>query len=584
MGVGVLGGMERPKQVAIYARVSSATQAKRDLSIPEQIRLIEEFCDKRGWPVVATFKDPGKSGAETANRPHFQRMIQTACSTAHPFDLILVWDQSRFGRSYLDAAIRAQLREHGVQIDNITNPSGDMDAPITPGGELIESIQGAVDIYARKASTQQMIRGQKAKARKGGLAGAQATCYGYKQEWESVNGGKPVRKPVLDKPKAKIVREMFRRYINGDSLLGITRWLNESGISAPRGKKWYESTVRKIMSNETLLGRLVYGRFKKVKHPVSRTPVNRVNDGEVIRVDNAFPAIIDQQTFDRVQAILSRNESSRPQGGHPGNTLRGIGKCYNCGWHLAHQRRSGSDSWYYMCGREKTNGTTDPACKGILPADYVDKVVAQFLETILDTKVSTLRKEIQQFNAAAKDLTGLAPTEAIDLAIFEQKVKVENFIAAIARGSKSPTILKALEEAEAKAIELQGKRDTIAAAVKVPEVGIDGILAARSDIATALKKGDERRIRTILDALVSEIRCDWRKRKNPAARFMSLREFVPMPAGDAPEDRHHRTARRKLREEIVPKDVPLLFVLKWSTFGAERATEEALRQIGEALS
>lgn len=575
--------MERPKQVAIYARVSSATQAKRDLSIPEQIRQIEEFCDKRGWAVLATFKDPGKSGAETANRPQFQRMIQAACSATRPFDLILVWDQSRFGRSYLDAAIRAQLREHGVQIDNITNPTGDMDAPITPGGELIESIQGAVDIYARKASTQQMIRGQKAKARKGGLAGAQATCYGYKQEWESVNGGKPVRKPVIDKPRAKIVREMFRRYIKGDSLLGITRWLNESGISAPRGKKWYESTVRKIMSNETLLGRLVYGRIKKVKHPVSRTPVNRKNDGEVIRVDNAFPAIIDQETFDRVQAILSRNESSRPQGGHPGNTLRGIGKCYNCGWHLAHQRRSRSECWYYMCGREKTLRASDPACKGNLHADYVDEVVAQFLETVLDTKVSTLRKEIQQFNAAAKDLKGLAPTEEIDLAISEQEAKIENLIAAIAKGSTSPRVLKALEEAEAKASELQTKRDTIAATVTVPEVGIDGVLAARSEIAAALKKGDGRRIRTILAAIVSEVRCDWRRRKNPATRFMSLREFKPISSEETPEGRRDRKMRMKLRDEIIPKDVPLLFILKWSMYGAERAADEALRQITEAM-
>ncbi|HEY2476791.1 MAG TPA: recombinase family protein [Candidatus Cybelea sp.] len=576
--------MDRPKRVAIYARVSSAAQAKRDLSIPEQIRQIEDFCDRRGWSVVATFKDPGKTGSETANRPQFQRMVEAACSAAHPFDLILVWDQSRFGRSHLDSAIRAQLRDHDVAVDNISSPSGDMDATLTPAGELVEAIQGAVDIHTRKMSTVQMIRGQKAKARKGGLPGAQATCYGYKQEWEGLNGGRPARKPVVDKAEAKIICEMFRRYITGDSLLGITRWLNESGVSAPRGKKWYESTVRKLLSNETLLGRLVYGRIKKVKHPLTRTPVNRLNDGEVIRVDNAFPAIIDRESFDRVQAILSRNESTRPQGGHPGNTLRGIGKCHNCSWHLAHQRHTGSGRWYYMCGREKSNGASDPACKGIVYADYVDEVVAAFLEGMLRTGISVLRKQIRQYNATAKDLTGLGPLESYDLAIAEQQAKIENLVAAVAKGTKSPSIFKTLEEAEAKVAELQAKRTTIAVAVHVPAVDVDNILSAREDIAASLKRSDGKRIRAILDAIVAEVRCDWRRRKNPVVSFTYRYESKPMPTGDTQEDREEREFRIKSREEFTPKDAPLVFIPRWSIITAERAAEDALRQISEALA
>lgn len=574
--------MKSPKQVAIYARVSSASQAKRDLSIPEQIRQVKEFCEERGWVVVSTFSDPGKSGAETANRPQFQRMIRAACSAEHPFDLILTWDQSRFGRSYQDAAIRAQLREHGVRIDSITNPAGDMDAPISPDGEMVEAIQGAVDIRARKSSTIQMIRGQKAKARKGGLAGAQATCYGYRQEWDSVDGGRPVRRPVIDNAKAKIVREMFRRYIKGDSLLGITRWLNDSGISAPRGKRWYESTIRKMLSNETLLGRLIYGRIKKAKHPVTRTSVNRKNDGEVIRVDNAFPAIIDQETFDRVQAILNRNESSRPQGGHPGNTLRGIGRCDNCGWHLAHQRHTRSGRWYYMCGREKTNGASDPDCKGILYAEYVDEIVALFLEFMLKTSMTNLRKEIQRYNAAAKDFKGLAPTESIDMAICEAEKKIANFVEGIAKGSKSPSLFKALEAAEAQLVDLRGKREAVSVAVKVPAVDTDSILEAKASIASVLKSGNSRRIRSILDAIVAEIRCDWRRRKNPGQNYVYRYEMTPAPLRDTAESKEERAVRKRFHDDAF-KDSPLIFIPKWSLFTAERATEDALRQISEAL-
>ena len=274
-----------------------------------------------------------------------------------------------------------------------------------------------------------------------------------------------------------------------------------------------------MLSNETLLGRVVYGRLKRVKHPTTKTPVNRKNDGEVIRVDSAFPAIIDQQTFDRVQAILSRNESTRPQGGLPGNTLRGIGKCGNCGRHLTYRPNSISGHWYYACGHRRTNTAADSACRGMIRADYADEVVALFLETMLDTNVTKLRKEIQHFNATAKDLKGLAPTEAIDLAISQQQSKVQNLVAAIANGSKGPTIFKALEEAEAKVAELQGKRRDLAAAVQVPTVDIDAVLSARADISSVLKKRDTRRMRAILAAIVAEVRCDWRKRKNPVVGF-----------------------------------------------------------------
>ena len=235
--------MDTPKKVCAYARVSSSAQVKRDLSVPEQLREIRDFCDQHGWSVVATFKDPGKSGAETVNRPGLQAMLKAALSKERPFDLILTRDQSRFGRSDDDTRIRQQLREHGVAVSNITAAPSDMEAELSSTSAFMERVTSAVDIYARERQTELMRTGQKARARKGGFAGPQATCYGYKQEYESVNGGKPVRRPVIDKQKARIVREMFRRYIKGDSLKGVTRWLNSSGIEPPKGKAWYEGTV-----------------------------------------------------------------------------------------------------------------------------------------------------------------------------------------------------------------------------------------------------------------------------------------------------------------------------------------------------
>jgi isochorismate hydrolase len=457
----------------------------------------------------------------------------------------------------------------------------------------------------------QMIAGQKAKARKGGLPGAQATCYGYVQDWRRVNGGKPVRVPIIDKSKAKVVKEMFRRYIRGQSLLGITRWLNDSGIAAPRGKQWYESTVRKLLSNETLLGRLVHGAIKKVKHPITRTMVNRKNDGEVIRVDGVFPAIIDQATFDKVQAILGRNESTRPQGGHPGNTLRAIGKCAVCGWHLAHQRNTRNGRWYYMCGTVKTKrvAASNPDCVGILYAEYVDEVVALFLKRVLSMPI-----QVARYNAAATDLTGLSATETLDIAIAEHEEMVKNLVSGVARVKASSALLRRLESTEGKLTELLRSRDEIATHTHTPTVDIQSVLDARAGIKDALRDGDTNQMRALLTAIVSEVRCDWSQRKSAVVNFNYLYEDHREPIQAKMTDREARewsdvlvemekagnfkrstldqalrdsgdreAPRSDYRVSIEVRGAPLTFVPKWSITNAERATEEVIRQIAEAL-
>lgn len=537
-------------------------------------------------------------------------MLAAALSKARPFDLILTRDQARFGRSTEDVALRERLRTRGVGVDNILNPTGDMDASLTPGGELIESIQSSVDVYQRKSSTVLMIAGQKAKAKKGELAGAQATCYGYRQEWLSAGGAsRPVRVPKIDKQKARIVREMFRRYIAGDSLKKIKRWLDESGLAAPRGREWWEPTVRKILSNETYLGRVVYGKIKKVKHPVTRNPVNTRNDGEVIRVDNAFPAIIDQETFDKAQAILSRNESTRPQGGHPGNTLRGIGKCTVCEKHLAHQRNTNTNKWYYMCGDVKQKGArrADPACKGILQAEYVDEVVRLFLTRVLLTKATDLRAQVERYNAAATQLVGLSATEPLELALREHERTIANLVGAIGKSGGTPALLDALEKAEVRLADLRQKLTAITTTASVPTVDLGAVMEARSLIKDVLRKGDRKHMRAILAAIVAEVRCDWSKRKSPDVQFNYLFEDAhaePARFDMSPEEHDQwqavikamgsnfrssrasstKSGRRGSYMSITMPRTPLTFVPKWSLDAAGRAAEAAVKEISEALA
>jgi DNA invertase Pin-like site-specific DNA recombinase len=86
------------KRAVVYARVSTGRQAEADLSIPDQIRQAELWCDQNGIALIRRYIEPGASGTDE-NRPVFQELLADAKSKAPPFDIVLVHSFSRFCRN-----------------------------------------------------------------------------------------------------------------------------------------------------------------------------------------------------------------------------------------------------------------------------------------------------------------------------------------------------------------------------------------------------------------------------------------------------------------------------------------------------
>ena len=83
--------------VALYARVSTTRQAENDLSIPDQLRQLKEYCKSHNLAIAAEYVEPGASATDD-RRPVFQQMIADATQPPAPFDAILVHSRSRFFR------------------------------------------------------------------------------------------------------------------------------------------------------------------------------------------------------------------------------------------------------------------------------------------------------------------------------------------------------------------------------------------------------------------------------------------------------------------------------------------------------
>lgn len=86
-------------RTACYLRFSS--DAQRDASIRDQLRNVEAYCARAGWPSPAVYQDQAISGARN-DRPGYQAML--AAAEAGMIDALLVDDLSRLSRDHIESA------------------------------------------------------------------------------------------------------------------------------------------------------------------------------------------------------------------------------------------------------------------------------------------------------------------------------------------------------------------------------------------------------------------------------------------------------------------------------------------------
>src|SRR3546814_4090373 len=133
------------QRAALYLRVSTARQAEHDVSIPDQKRQGEAYCEARGLQLVETFVEPGAS-ATNDRRPEFQRMIEAGTSKPAPFDVVVVHSFSRFFRDHFELEFYVRkLAKNGVRLVSITQEMGD-----DPMHVMMRQIMALFDEYQSK--------------------------------------------------------------------------------------------------------------------------------------------------------------------------------------------------------------------------------------------------------------------------------------------------------------------------------------------------------------------------------------------------------------------------------------------------
>lgn len=359
--------MENQKIVAIYARVSSDRQDV-DLSISAQLKALREYAARNGYMVIKEFVDEAESGRSTA-RPAFREMIALARTKHPPFQLILVWKLSRFARNREDSIIyKSLLRKQGIQIISINEPIED-----TPTGRLMEGIIEVIDEFYSSNLAQDVIRGLRENASRGFFNGSRPP-FGYLRK--KVKDGDNSRNTLdLDPDQAPVAQRIFTECSDGKGLKEIAKGLNKDGIPAPNGGKWGKQRIHKMLTNEGYTGCLVWGK----KH-------NGKSGLPPVRKENAWPALVDTDTFKSIQAGLN---GRAPKVVHPRVTssqylLSGLIKCRKCGAaYIGYGAKSGRHH-YYVCGTTYSKGKD--ACPSMhMPREKLERYVIEKIKGYLLT-------------------------------------------------------------------------------------------------------------------------------------------------------------------------------------------------------
>ena len=350
-------GQEGNMKAALYARVSSEKQDV-DLSISAQLKALREYAPRNGYEVIQEYVDEAESG-KTSARPKFKEMIFAARRNPRPFDAILVWKYSRFARNREDSIVfKTMLRKNGVKVISINEPFED-----TPTGKLMEAMVESLDEFYSANLSEEVTRGMRESASRGFYVCSSAP-YGYSRI-KVVDGNKQRIKLEPEPNQSKVVERIFNGVLQGKGSVEIAKELNKDGIASPRGKQWVKTTINHMLTNKVYTGTLIWSQ------------TNRKNLAP-IKVENAWPAIVDQEKFNQVQEMFKQRA---PKITHPRRVdskylLSGIAKCGHCGKAMVGQDAKSGKFSYYVCGTLSHKGA------GSCPARYLNS--QQFERAVVD--------------------------------------------------------------------------------------------------------------------------------------------------------------------------------------------------------
>lgn len=321
-----------PTRAAIYVRMSTENQ---NYSTDHQRAKIHEYAAAKCIDIVREYVDEAKSGLDIRRRPGLLELIKDVQSPDVDFQLIIVYDVSRWGR--FQDVDEAAYHEHtcrraGIKVVYSGEQFSDDG---TPFGALMKSIKRTMAAeYSRELSAKTFTaqcRFTQIGYKQGGHAG-----YGLRRlaitkdgvprrllEYGEAKGAVTDRVVLVLGPdnEVALVRLVYKLYIEDRlSEPAIAQRLNGTGVLSEFGRPWTHSMVNSLLTNPKYCGTLVFNRRScKLSSRRRRNPMD-----EWVLNEGAISPIVPLELFENAQ----RERARRLRRYGPAELLSLLRTCY----------------------------------------------------------------------------------------------------------------------------------------------------------------------------------------------------------------------------------------------------------------
>ncbi len=355
--------MANTSTAVILARVSSKAQEDEGYSLDSQLKLLQNYCDRKGLGVVKTFKI-----AETASKQQSRRIFQELLAFISEQNIyhLTVEKTDRLTRNMRDAvAIDDWLEADNQRMLHAVKENLQLHKEAKSDVKFMWNIHLAVAKKYADNLREEAMKGWAEKLAQGWSPGVPPP--GYKTV---VQDGKRIH--VIDQQKAPLIQRLFQRYLEPNQTIAtICDEMKAKGLLTSRGRIYTKSGVHLLLKNPFYIGTI---RFWDREYPGSQEP------------------LIDKQLFAAVQHKMSQGRPPRYHTHNP--LLKNMINCANCGGTITWQKQKGR--YYGMCQRKTGN------CVGkrLLREDRVEEIIINKLgelvcpsATIMDWVVGELESD-----------------------------------------------------------------------------------------------------------------------------------------------------------------------------------------------
>ena len=310
--------------------------------------ILQKYADDHHFFNTRFFVDDGVSGV-SFEREGLQTMLREV--EAGNVATVITKDLSRLGRNYLKTGelIEIIFPEYDVRYIAINDgvDTAREDNEFTPLRNWFND-QYCWQVFDYKRRNGQYI---------GSFA-----PYGYLKD------PKDKHQLIVDPDAAEIVKLIYDLCLQGMARRAMVYYLNDHGIPSPttyRREKglpasstsdnplWGEKIVTLILTNPIYTGDLVQGRRRVKSYKVHQ--IEQVPEEEWVRVSDTHEAIIDRETFEKVQALLKRDTRTAPRKKEL-HLFSGFLRCADCGKSVT--RSQSGQSYRYLCSTYKNRSRT----------------------------------------------------------------------------------------------------------------------------------------------------------------------------------------------------------------------------------